>query len=86
MNPILSEMLLSNHKKSGNLTNIKMWLIMHKMEYFGVNKCMCIDLISSRSKINLLYQFLLLSRNSPVQSQWASSLKSGNDLSGGTTW
>ena len=53
---------------------------MHKMEYYGVNKYMCIDLISSASKVNLFYQFLILSRNSPVQSQWASCLKSGNDL------
>ena len=52
---------------------------MHKMEYYGVHKYMCID-ISSGSKVNLFYQFLILSRNSPVQSQWASCLKSGNDL------
>ena len=53
---------------------------MHEIEYCGVNKYICIDLISSGSKVNHFYQFLILSRNSPVQSQWASCLKSGNDL------
>ena len=38
-------------------------------------KYMCIDLISSGSKQNLFYQFLILSRNSPVQSQMGFLLK-----------
>ena len=51
-----------------------------KTGYYGVNKYMCIDLISSGSKVNLFYQFLILSRNTPGWSQWASCSKSENYL------